>query len=60
MTNEAVNLLKKMMKDRIDYYAECRDFELANAYQSVLTMLQYAEADNFECLYQFDYFGENA
>lgn len=58
MTHEAIILLKKMMKDRINYYAECRDFELANAYQSVLSMLQYAEADNFECLRQFDYFGE--
>lgn len=57
MDEKMYQLLEKICSDRAAYY-EYRDPVMASAYGNVLAMLKYAHEGNYECLSQFDYFGE--
>jgi hypothetical protein len=42
------------MRKRAEYYNRKKNYERAVAYESCAAMLEYAIAENWECLEQFD------
>lgn len=61
--------LARMFKERSDYYekaanesesyaVKCDTLARSAAYYSAWTMLNYARQGNWECLNEFDYYGE--
>lgn len=72
MTEEMYQMLHRMLAERRDYYAGCTDASRNEvgrvtddralgeymAYSSALSMLEYAHDDNYECLSQYDSYGE--
>lgn len=55
---ELLNMMERMLRERVAYHQEHEDYEAANAYSSSLFMLQYARDNNYEGLANFDYYGE--
>ena len=60
-----MKLYKKVLTDRVRFYKEKymeegrpQDWHTYQTYQSALDMFEYAEADDFAGLAQFDYMGE--
>ena len=60
-----MRLYKKILTDRVRFYRERweegtrpQDWHAYQAYQNALDMFEYVETENFECLAQFDYLGE--
>ena len=47
---EALDIMRK----RAEYYNRKKNYERAVAYESCAAMLEYAIAENWECLEQFD------
>ena len=56
--NENIELTKKILSDRVNYYRKIKNYEKAIAYESALSILEYMLDNNYECLSQFDYFKE--
>lgn len=56
MTEEMYKLLHSILTDRVIYW-DTKNQDMWSAYESALTMLEYAHEGNVECLKQFDYYG---
>lgn len=57
MTEEMYQMLRQILVDRVIYW-DAKNTDMWSAYESVLTMLEYAHDGNKACLSQFDYYGE--
>lgn len=62
---DTMKLYKKILTDRVRFYKEKymeearpQDWHTYQTYQNALDMFEYAEADDFAGLAQFDYMGE--
>lgn len=53
MTEEMYELLRSILNDRVAYWYG-KDHSAWSAYESALTMIEYAHEGNYECLSQFD------
>lgn len=59
ITKENAELARKILKDRVKYYNCChRDIERAGAYESASSILECMLDNDYDCLKEFDYFGE--
>lgn len=54
MTEEMYQLLHKILTNRADAH-DGRNTDMWIAYESALTMIEYAHDGNYECLSQYDY-----
>ena len=53
MTEEMYKMLRSILNDRAAYW-QGKDQSAWSAYESALTMIEYAHDGNYECLSQFD------
>lgn len=54
MKDEALDLIIKILLDRVVFYEKYENYDVASAYSTALDLLGYAVDDNIECLKQFD------
>lgn len=52
------NYITEILHDRAQYYAKREKDDIVMAYETAITLIEYGEKDNWECVEQFDYFKE--
>ena len=53
-----LDMLERMLRERVAYHEKHKEFGASVAYTSALMMLRYARDNNYEGLANFDYYGE--
>ncbi len=59
MNKEIIELVHHIFQARVDLAKNHKDFARAIAYQNAIDIFDYALAENYECLKEFDYLMTN-